>query len=199
MNRAIALLWLAGLGLRTTVLAVPPVITLIQADLGLSGTEIGVLSGLPMARFAVAALPGSWLIARKGPAWTLTAGMLVAGVASALRGAGGAGVLYAMTVLMSAGIAVMQPALPVLVRQWLPSRITWGTAVYTNGLLVGEVLAVMLTAPLVLPLAGGSWHWVLWAWGMPLVFISLAIFALAPATWPVSGRVRWPHWSDGRV
>ncbi|MGA7490597.1 MAG: MFS transporter, partial [Xanthobacteraceae bacterium] len=36
---AIGLLWLAGASLRLTVLAVPPVIALIQADLDLSGTE----------------------------------------------------------------------------------------------------------------------------------------------------------------
>jgi len=32
-------------GLRLTILAVPPVISLIQADLQLSGTEIGILTG----------------------------------------------------------------------------------------------------------------------------------------------------------
>ena len=39
----------------------------------------------------------------------------------------------------------MQPSLPPLVRAWLPHRIGFGTAVYTNGLLIGEVLAVALT------------------------------------------------------
>ena len=40
----LGLLWLAGVGLRLTILVVPPVILLIAADLHLSGTEIGVLS-----------------------------------------------------------------------------------------------------------------------------------------------------------
>jgi CP family cyanate transporter-like MFS transporter len=53
--RAIFLLWLAGIGLRLTILAVPPVITLIQADLKLSGTEIGILNGLPVVLFAAVA------------------------------------------------------------------------------------------------------------------------------------------------
>ena len=47
-------------------------------------------------------------------------------------------VLYTATIVMSAGIAIMQPALPPLVRQWLPQRVSFGTRVYTNGLLVGE-------------------------------------------------------------
>ena len=70
---AVGLLWLAGVGLRLTILAVPPVITLMQADLHLSGTQIGILSGLPVILFATAALPGSLLIARFGALPTLTA------------------------------------------------------------------------------------------------------------------------------
>jgi MFS transporter, CP family, cyanate transporter len=110
---ASGLLWLAGSGLRMSILAVPPVISLIQIDLHLSGTEVGILSGLPMILFAIAALPGSLLIARFGALPTLVTGLLIAGVASALRGAMlDVLVLYAGTIVMSAGVAIMQPALP---------------------------------------------------------------------------------------
>ena len=36
---------------------------------------------------------------------------------------------------------------------------SFGTAVYTNGLLVGETIPVMLTLPLVFPLVDDSWRW----------------------------------------
>src|SRR6266511_2316096 len=109
---AAGLLWLAGVGVRLSILAVPPFILLIQADLRLSGTEVGVLSGLPLILFAIAALPGSLLIARFGALPTLITGLLVAGLASGLRGAVlDVFALYAATILMSAGIAIMQPAL----------------------------------------------------------------------------------------
>src|SRR4029453_9151631 len=75
---AAGLLWLAGVGLRLSILAVPPVILPIQADLHLSGTEVGLLSGLPMILFAIAALPGSLFIARWGPLPTLVIGLCVA-------------------------------------------------------------------------------------------------------------------------
>jgi CP family cyanate transporter-like MFS transporter len=200
---AASLLWLAGAGLRLTILAVPPVISLIQADLQLSGTEIGVLTGLPIVLFGVAALPGSLLIARFGAVAILVAGLTIAGMASALRGAVPHTLaLYAATIVMGAGIAIMQPALPPLVRQWLPKRVSFATALYTNGLLVGETLAVMLTIPLVLPLAGNSWHWALAIWGVPLIVIALLTVLLAPAETnaqssrtqaPMSG---WPDWSN---
>ena len=45
---ALLLLWLAGNALRLTILAVPPVISLIHLDLSLSRTQVGILSGIPM-------------------------------------------------------------------------------------------------------------------------------------------------------
>ena len=60
------LLWLAGTGLRLTILAVPPVIPLIHDGLKLNATQIGILTGLPSMLFAFAAVPGSLLIARLG-------------------------------------------------------------------------------------------------------------------------------------
>ena len=201
---AVGLLWLAGVGLRLTILAVPPVIALIQADLQLSGTEIGILSGLPVILFAMGALPASLLIARFGALATLATGLVVAGIASGLRGAAfGVLALYAATVVMSAGIAVMQPALPLLVRQWLPHRLTFGTAVFTNGLLVGETLPVMI--PLILPLTGSSWRWGLAVWGLPLVLIALLAVAFAPrskataSAAPVAALGWWPDWGDKLV
>src|SRR6266699_1096833 len=157
-----SLLWLAGVGLRLSILAVPPVILSIHANLRLSGTEVGILSGLPMVLFAIAALPGSLFIARLGAMPTLVIGFLIAGVASALRGAIlDAFALYAATIVMSAGIAITQPALPPLVRQWLPHHVSLGTAIYTNALLMGETLPVMFTIPLVLPFVDESWRWAL--------------------------------------
>jgi MFS transporter, CP family, cyanate transporter len=200
---AVGLLWLAGVGLRLTILAVPPVISLIQADLHLSGTEIGILSGLPIILFGIAALPGSLLVARFGALATLVAGLLITGVASGLRGAVlDVAVLYAATILMSGGIAIMQPALPLLVRQWLPQRVSFGTAVYSNGLLVAETVAVLLTIPIVLPLVDNSWRLSLAVWGVPLIVIAALTVVLAPppketaAILPPKGRTWWPDWSN---
>src|SRR5262249_55307744 len=195
------LLWLEGLALRLSILAVPPVIALIQADLHLSGTEGGVLSGLPMILFAIAALAGSLFIARLGAVSTLVAGFLIAGVASALRGAIlDVFALYAATVVMSGGIAITQPALPPLVRQWMPHHVSLGTALYTNGLLMGETLPVMFTIPLVLPLVERSCRWALAFWVLPLVLIALATVALAPAPQePAASRTERPTcWRDWR-
>ncbi len=67
--------------------------------------------------------------------------------------------LYFGTVVMAFGVAVMQPSLPPLVRAWVPQRIGFATAVYTNGLIIGEILPAALTIPLLLPMLHQSWQW----------------------------------------
>jgi CP family cyanate transporter-like MFS transporter len=104
---------------------------------------------------------------------------------------------------MSAGLAFMQTALPALVRQWLPQRISFATAVFSNGLLVGETLGVMLTPALVLPLAGGSWRVALALWGTPLVLFAILTLAFAPARSRADASISvvraWPNWRNKQV
>lgn len=195
------LLWLAGLCLRLTVLVVPPLVPQLHADLHLSQTEIGVLSGLPSLLLALAAIPGALLVARFGAVPTLVLGLLVCAAGSAARGlANHIWPLYAATILMAAGIAVMQPVLPQLVRSWHPRRIGFATAVSMSGLIVGEVLPVGLTLSVVLPLTGGGWRWGVAFWAIPVVAVALLVAWLAPrppATAPPSitdFRRWWPDW-----
>ena len=111
--------------------------------------------------------------------------------------------LFAATIAMGGGIAVMQPALPPLVRAWLPDRIGFATATYTNGLLIGEIVAVSLTLPLVLPWGGGSWRIAIALWSLPVIVIALLVALLsAPrnAAQAAAPRRRWwPSWRDGRI
>jgi MFS transporter, CP family, cyanate transporter len=197
----VVLLWLAGNGLRLTILAVPPLIPLIHSDLHMTETEVGILAALPVVLFAGAAIPGSLLIARFGPLATAIAGLLITAVGSSLRGAAAnVAVLYAATVVTGFGIAVMQPAMPPLTRVWLPGRIGFGTAVYANGLLIGEILPVSLTLPVVLPLLGGSWRLDFVAWAAPCIVIAAIMAAAAPR--PAAGQTPapptrpWPPWTN---
>jgi CP family cyanate transporter-like MFS transporter len=202
---SLGLLWLAGAALRMTVLAVPPLLPLIHGDLALSETEIGTLAGLPALMFAAAAVPGSLIIARFGARGALIAGLLVTALAGAARAAASdVAMLFAATLVMGGGIAVMQPALPPIVRGWLPDRIGFATAVYTNGLLIGEILAVSLTLPVVLPLAGGSWRAAIAFWGLPVLFTALLVALLGPRPTAAQSaqagrRAWWPNWRDARI
>ena len=194
---AAALLWLCGVALRVTILAVPPVITAIQSDLGLSGTEVGILSALPVIVFGVFALPGALVVARLGVVLSLVLGLVIGAAGAMLRGAAAnVTVLYAATVVMGAGIAMMQVALPAAVRGWTPTHVGFATALYTNGLLVGEVLPVALSDPWVLSITGGSWRGSLALWGLPLLLVAALSFVAAPPL-RFGGLERprwWPDW-----
>jgi CP family cyanate transporter-like MFS transporter len=194
---AFGLLWLAGIALRLAILAVPPVIPALRTEFHLSGTDIGILSGLPIVVFAAAALAGSRLIARIGVVPAAVVGLLFAAVGSAARAwASGPQSLFATTAVMGIGVGLTQPAMPALVGRWLPDRIGLGTGIYTNGLLVGEILPVGLF-PVLFPLLGSSWRASFVFWGVPIAVIALLVLLLAPrergpAVAPTRGW--WPDW-----
>jgi CP family cyanate transporter-like MFS transporter len=190
--------WLVGVSLRLTLLAIPPVIPLIHRDLPLNETGIAALSGLPVLLFAAAAVPGSLMIARLGAHRVLVVGLVLTAVASGLRGAGPSiAVLFGMTFLMGIGMAVSHPAIPSLINVWLPDRVGIATAVYVNGLLVGEMLSASLTLPLVLPLTGGRWAVGLAVWAVPVLLAGLLLAGMIGRLPDASGSRAarwWPDW-----
>jgi MFS transporter, CP family, cyanate transporter len=194
---SLALLWLIGVALRLAILAVPPAIPALREEFGLTGTEIGALSGTPIVIFAAASLAGSRLVARIGVIAAATVGLLLTALGSASRGlAFGTVSLFAATVVMGIGVAVAQPAMPALVGRWLPKRLVLGTGVYTNGLLVGEILPVAL--PLLLPAFADNWRLTFALWAAPIVAIAVLTFVMAPregtaTIGQASGRW-WPDW-----
>jgi CP family cyanate transporter-like MFS transporter len=195
------LLWLGGIDLRLTMLAVPPLIPLIHRELNLDEKGVGALVSLPVLLLAVAAVPGALLIAKLGVRGALAVGLGCVAVFGGLRGFGpSTPVLFSATFLMGVGIAVSQPAFPSLVREWFPRRIAVATAVYSNGILIGETVPTGLTSPVgVLPLAHGDWRWAIAAWSVVVVLSGVAIVLAAPARGPrpaVPARW-WPSWSEG--
>jgi CP family cyanate transporter-like MFS transporter len=194
----LGLLWLLGVDLRLTILAVPPVLPLIHRDLHLDEKMVAALTGLPLLLLGIAAVPGSLLIARIGARRAVIVAIVAVAVASALRGAGpSVPMLFVMTGIMGAGVAVMQPALPTLVGLWFPQRISLATGLYANGLLIGETIAASLTIPLVLPLLWGSWQGSFVFWSAPVLATALLVLLFTPHTEPPRARRQvlwWPDW-----
>ena len=188
---------------RLTMLAVPPVIPLIHRDLHLDEKAVGLLVSLPVLLLAAAAVPGSLLIARLGVRSALAIGLGAVALFGALRGAGtNVFVLYSSTLLMGVGVAVSQPAFPSLVREWFPKRIAVATAVFSNGILVGETIPTAFTAPVgVLPLVHGDWRWALAGWSVlvALTTIALALYTPAVRATRVLSARWWPSWREGQV
>ncbi|MEP6751824.1 MAG: MFS transporter [Candidatus Dormiibacterota bacterium] len=196
------LLWLGGIDLRLTLLAVPPLIPLIHRDLHLDEKSVGALVSLPVLLLALASVPGALLIAKLGIRGALITGLGLVAMFGALRGAGSSpAILFSATFLMGLGVAVSQPAFPSLVREWFPTRIAIATAVYSNGILIGETLPVTFTSPVgVLPIAHGDWHLALALWSILVVVSAVAIAIAAPARRRLAIPARWwPSWLEGQA
>lgn len=204
MVGTLVLLWLVGLYMRLPILLAPPLAPMIGVELDLNETQIGALTTVPVLMLALGALPGSLAIARLGPRLAVVLALLLLAAASAGRGLAPPGwLLFAATALLGLAIAVMQPALPVLVKRWCPASIALGSAVYMNGLLMGEFVGAGLTLPLVMPLLDGDWRATLLAWSIPAVAVAVAVQLHngSPAQ-PAAEResVTWnPRWRDPLV
>jgi len=196
------LLWLSGAALRLTILVLAPLLPLIHRDLNLNETAIGTLGTLPSLLFACAAIPGALLIARLGARRTLVAGLFLTALGCALRGAApGILALDLATIVMAAGIAVMQPALPPLARNWMPDRIGFATAVYSNGMVMAGLLGVSLSLSVMRTLAEGSWRFSLVLWALPVAATGILVLAFAPRRGPPPTGISrwWPDWRDPLV
>jgi CP family cyanate transporter-like MFS transporter len=159
-----------------------------------------VLSALPVLLLALAALPGSLMVARLGARRGCILGLAVVAAAGAGRGIGPSALtLYGMTLVMGIGVALMQPTLPTLVSEWFETRAGFATAIYANGLLIGEAVPAAITIPWVLPMVGGSWGWSFAFWSVPVAVTALLMATATPhlARPLASHEYRW--WPDWRA
>src|SRR5688500_15676113 len=106
---------------RAPMFALNPLMPLVIPDLGLSFTEAGLVSGVPLLMMGLLSIPGGWLTDRVGTRQTLAAAMLAMVAASFGRALAPSGViLIAATVVLGSSIGVVQPALARLARETLP-------------------------------------------------------------------------------
>jgi MFS transporter, CP family, cyanate transporter len=201
--KLVCLLWLAGVAMRMTLLVMPPVIPQVHSELHMTETQVGLLIGLPLGVFALAAIPGSLLIARIGAAVAVALGMTIAAIAGGARAAAiDVWTLYAAAIVSAFGVAIMQPGMPTLVREWLPNRIAVGTIGYSSGMLMGAMFPAVFTIAFVLPAVAGSWRLDVVVWAVPALAMAPVFFLLRPkiaddhATSAAKTGRWWPDWKN---
>jgi MFS transporter, CP family, cyanate transporter len=168
---AIALL---ALNLRTIVASLPPLLTDIRADLGLSGATAGLLTTLPVICFGALAPLAPRLARHVSIERLLVACSLLTALAAALRGVGGVFGIYAGSLIAGAGVAVAQAALPALIRSRYVGQLGVLTGVFSMALPLGATIGAFAAVPLE-ELFGDSWEASLAFWSIPA--------ALAGALW----------------
>src|SRR5437899_6558190 len=194
------LLWLVGVNLRTVILGVPPTLPALHQALSLSYSAAGLLTSLPVLLMAAGAIPGAYLVSRVGARRAVAVGLALVALGAALRGAfPNAAMLFTFTVVLALGIAVSQPAMPSLAQAWFPARIGRAIAIYSNGLLVGEVIAASITLPLLLVPFG--WQLALALWAVPAAIVLALWLIVTPASEGAAATAgAWlPDWRSGQM
>ncbi|MFR9731309.1 CynX/NimT family MFS transporter [Saccharopolyspora sp. MS10] len=177
----LVLVVLVALALRPPVTAVAPVLDRILADLGLSSAFGGVLTTLPVVCLGVFAFVAPRLRQRFGDERVLVACLVVLLAGNLLRSFGSVWTLLGGTVVVGAGIAVANVALPGLIKRDFPERVPAVTALYTMCLTLGGAAAASVVVPLGRAL-GSEWRLPLGLLAVPvLLALVLTAFALRGA------------------
>jgi CP family cyanate transporter-like MFS transporter len=190
---------LLAINLRTIIASLPPLLTHVRADLGLSATLAGLLTTLPVVCFGALAPVAPRLGERVSLERILVGCAVLTMAAAALRGAGGAAALFAGSLLAGAGTAVAQSALPVLIRTRHPERTGPLTGVFSMALPLGATLAAAVVVPLERAF-DGSWRAALAVWAAPAGLAALVwLPAALRAGTHVHGERPAPLWRDRRA
>ena len=173
---------LLALNLRTLVASLPPLLTHVRADLGLSGFAAGLLTTLPVLAFGGFAPLAPRLTRRVSIERVLVGCALLTAVAAGMRGAGGWAPLFAGCALAGLAVAIAQAVLPVFIRLRHPALTGMLTGAYSMSLTLGAALAAALAVPLEDGL--GSWEASLASWAVPALVAALVWLpaALRPGT-----------------
>ena len=193
------LLWLAGVYLRIPVLVAPPLAPFISNELALTQALTGALTTLPILMLAIGSMPGSLAIARIGPRNTLALAMVIMVIGSAGRGLmPDTLTLMLASAVMGIGVSMMQPSLPALLPRWLePHHLALGSAIYMNGMLMGEFIGAGITLPVLMPLLDNSWRATLVAWSLPALLVAAALFLPKRDRAKPVRKVAWlPDWHN---
>ena len=183
------LITLVGFNLRSVLLGVPPVLPLIQHDLGLSYTLTGFLTALPVLVLAVGAWPSGLLAERIGARLSVSIGLGLLATGTLLRAFRlSIPSLFFFTLILSIGITMSQTAVPVLIRRWYPKQIGLVSALFSDGLILGEAVAAGITVLIMVRFLGSDdWTGTFVFWGIP-ISCTLRFMALTCPTWTCKGK-----------
>ncbi|PHS45825.1 MAG: MFS transporter [Marinobacter sp.] len=177
----------------------PPLAPFIGDELALTQALTGALTTLPILMLAIGSMPGSLAIARIGPRNTLALAMVIMVIGSAGRGLmPDTLTLMIASAVMGIGVSMMQPSLPALLPRWLePHHLALGSAIYMNGMLMGEFIGAGITLPVLMPLLDNSWRATLLAWSLPGLLIAAALFLPKRDRAKPLRKVAWlPDWHN---
>ncbi|MEV5717388.1 MFS transporter [Amycolatopsis mediterranei] len=180
---------LTALNLRPAITGVGPMLAEMRSDLGASVVWAGVLTTLPTLCFAGAGLAAPLLARRAGIGAAIAVALAALAAGLVVRVLDGPAVVLGGTLVATAGIALINVLIPVVIKDSFPARIGLLTGVYTAALQGGGALGSAVTPRLGDAL--GGWRPALGGWA------ALAVVALLAWILAARGTGRAPRPADG--
>lgn len=172
---------LAALNLRPAVTSTGSVLGEVRTSLGASATWAGALTTVPGLCFAVAGSIAPWVAKRIGlPAAVSVALALLTG-GLVIRVLDGKLVVLGGTLVATAGIALANVLIPVVVKDAFPARVGLMSGLYTGALQTGGALGSAVTPGV--DNTFGGWRPGLASWAV-LAGIALVLWMIAARTKP---------------
>lgn len=145
----LACIGLIALNMRGPFVAVAPVVDSLQADLGFSPVELGLLTGIPVLCFSLASPLASLAGRRLGAEFAVMLTLLGVLAGVVIRSSGGGVPVLVGTVIIGVAITIGNIAVPLIIRRdFAPRRQATAMGVYTAALNIGSFLTSVATAPL---------------------------------------------------
>ena len=155
--------WLIYFGFGLLSAAMAPLIDPVSRDLGLSYTTMGAILGAWPLVYIVAAAPCGAFVDRVGLRWSLFLAALILAASGGLRTVAFDAVsLFVAVGLFGIGGPLISIGAPKAIAQWFRgAERGFAMGVYITGPALGNMLALVLTNSVLMPLSGGSWRQVM--------------------------------------
>ncbi len=177
----VAAVVLTAMNLRPAITSVGPLLDEIRGSLGASATWAGLLTTLPGLCFAAAGLTAPLLARKAGLGRAITIALMVLAAGLIIRVTDGPWVVIGGTLVATAGIALINVLIPVVIKGSFPARVGLMTGIYTAALQGGGALGSAVTPPL--ETSFGGWRAALASWAA-LALVALAVWLLVERRLP---------------
>lgn len=196
--RALVAVVVCGLLLRLQIVAVGPLIPDIQAELGGTFVQLGLLTTVPVMAMALVAILAGRVAAVMGTFLSITISLVALSAAGLIRtSAGSVGDLILATIPMGAGMGIAGALAPAVIKETQSHRPARAAGAHVAGLIAGSGIS----AAVVVPVAHlfGTWRAALLVLALASVAGTIAWIVItrgARGTRPSTvgpAEVRWRH------
>lgn len=141
-------IFLTALNMRSSIIAIPPMMDSIRLDTGLSSTATGLIMTLPVICFALLSLTAPAVARRIGLDLTILGSMGLLCLGILIRVAPAIPLLFAGTAVIGAAIALGNVLVPAVIKRDFPQHPGLMTALYGMGMAAGGALSAAVMVPI---------------------------------------------------